>query len=205
MFTSSSSRSNNSNYRTYVRTGILLNEGKIPGVDANPQLAVVWFRRCVDYHRHIKATYELATANYLGEGTPENPETAVKLYRRAAHLGHAGAAYMLGECLLDGVGADRDRENALEWLVTAAELGHILARRRVFTILNEDYENLDAGKANEERKQEEAAKWINLREEKKVKAVNIERRFSIGGGSRNPKVMAKRQTKVKESRDEAPL
>ena len=147
--------------------------------------------------------YELANANYLGEGTPESPETAVKLYRRAAHLGHAGAAYMLGECLLDGVGADRDRENALEWLVTAAELGHVLARKRVFAILMEDYENLDAGQANEQRTQEEAEKWINLREEQKVKRVNIERRFSIGGGSRNPKVMERRRTKVRESRDQA--
>jgi len=180
-----------------------LNEGNIAGVEANPQLAVVWWRRCVDYHRHIKATYELATANYLGEGTPENPALAVKLYRRAAHLGSAAAAYMLGECLLDGVGTDRDRENALEWLVTAAELGHVLARKRVFTILSEEYENLDAGKAHEQRLQEEAAKWINLQEEQRVKTVSIERRFSIGGGSRNPKVMARRKTKVKESRGEA--
>jgi hypothetical protein len=67
----------------------------------------------------------------------------------------------------------------------------------------EDYENLDAGQANEQRTQEEAEKWINLREEQKVKRVNIERRFSIGGGSRNPKVMERRRTKVRESRDEA--
>jgi TPR repeat protein len=182
--------------------GILLNEGKIAGVDANPQQAVVWWRRCVDDHRHIQATYELATACYLGEGMPEYPEWAVRLFWRAAHLGHAGAAYMLGECMLNGVGIERDRANALEWLVTAAELGHRGARDRVLTVLNEDYSNLDAGQAAEERKQEEAVKWMNLHDEAKLKAVNIERRYTIGGGSRNPAVRARRKTIVAESRDE---
>jgi TPR repeat protein len=178
-----------------------LNEGKLPGVDANPLQAVVWWLRCVNSHRHIQATYELATAYYLGEGVPENPERAVKLFRRASNLGHAGAAYMLGECMLDGVGVERDRANALEWLVTAAELGHLLARRRVLTVLHEDYDNLEKGQAEEERKQAEAIKWIGLKDEEMVKAINIERRYSIGGGSGNPAVRARRKKKVKESRD----
>jgi TPR repeat protein len=97
--------------------GIILNEGSVPGVEPNPQQAVVWWRRCADEHRHIEATYELALAMYIGEGLAENTEFAVKLFKRTAHLGHAGAAYMLGECLLEGDGTERDRGDALEWYV----------------------------------------------------------------------------------------
>jgi TPR repeat protein len=109
---------------------------------------------------------------------------------------------MLGQCLLDGVGIHRDRANALEWLVTAAELGHILARERVILILNEEYENLNAGATSnqqEQRIQEEAIKWMNSRDQIR-RAVNIERRHTIGGGT-NRAVLATRQSKVEESRD----
>merc|ERR1712079_558897 len=42
---------------------------------------------------------------------------------------------MLGDCLLDGVGVERDRGEAVEWLVIAAELGHRGARSRVLAVL----------------------------------------------------------------------
>jgi uncharacterized protein len=119
----------------------------IPGFDVNPKLAVRWWRRCVDNnHRHIQATYELGNAYYLGDAdVDDNPQYAVRLFRRAANLGHPGAAYMLGQCLLDGVGIEQDRANALEWLLTSADLGHQLARTRVLVILNEDYDRLETG------------------------------------------------------------
>ncbi|EEC50531.1 predicted protein [Phaeodactylum tricornutum CCAP 1055/1] len=180
--------------------GIILNNGRFAGVDANPEQAVIWWRRSVDYHKHISATYELALALYTGEGVAENPALAVSFFGRAAHLGHAGAAYMLGECLLDGVGAERDRASALEWLVTAAELGHHLARDRVIVILQQDYDQLDEGLEHNDEL-EETKKWVNGENEEKVRDVNIERRFTIGGGSSNPQVLARRKTKVEESRD----
>jgi Sel1 repeat len=188
--------------------GVLLSEGTIDGVEANPQQSVVWWRRCVDEHGHINATYELATACYLGDGIAENASMAVSLFRRAAHLGHSGAAYMLGECLLNGVGAERDRTDALEWLVTAAELGHRGAQDRVLMILNEDYGNYDATEAAKQRQHEETVKWRNYDEENDLnddthlKTVNIERRYTIGGGSRNPIVVARRKSIVAESRNE---
>ena len=159
--------------------GIILQKGM--GVDPDPNQAVVWWRRCVDYHKHVTAMYELGVALYVGEGVPENVDQAVRWFARAANLGHAGAAYMLGECLLDGVGVERDRADALEWLVTAGELGHELARKRVIKVLNQEFEELP-------EKEWSAA------------VVNIERRYTIGGGSRNPVVLQTRQTKVKESR-----
>ena len=156
----------------------------------------------MDEHRHITSTYELALAMYIGEGLNEDTHQAVKLFRRAAHLGHSGAAYMLGECLLEGVGAERDRGDALEWLVTAAELGHTLARSRVFAILEQDYEMLDAGVAASQRRTQDAEKWVNACNEEVMRAVNIERRFSVGGGSRNPIILARRKTIIAESRDQ---
>lgn len=132
---------------------------------------------------------------------------AVSLFRRAANLGHAGAAYILGECLLYGApGVDIDRANALEWLVTAAELGHRVARERVILVLtNQDYNDFDECLASGQRKQEEDAKWINPHDDEAIlKAVNIERRYTIGGESRNSAVpAARRKTIVSESRDES--
>jgi hypothetical protein len=176
---------------------LILNEGRLPGIEPNPKEAVVWWRRCVDLHRHITAIYELGVAYYTGEGCSENPAFAVKLFRQAAHLGHAGAAYMLGECLLDGVGAVRDRGAALEWLVTASELGHHLARERVIIVLNEDYESMDAGTVEPTARVEEvneARKWCQTDE----LAAKIERRFTIKSFSEE---IVRRKTKVLESRD----
>lgn len=182
---------------TLSHTAMILNDGRVAGIDANPEESVVWFRRCVDLHRHVTATYELAICLYTGDGVVENPESAVKLFRQAAHLGHAGAAYMLGECLLDGVGSKRDRASALEWLVTAAELGHGLARERVMVVLQQDHDAVDAATIAAGR-HTEAIKWVS--EQNAEMVANLERRHTVGGGSRNPEVSARRRTKVAESR-----
>ena len=178
-----------------------MNEGLVDGIDASPEQAVIWWRRCLDFHKHIWSTYELAVAFYTGEGVPEDTVKAVYYFRKAAHLGHAGAAYMLGELLLDGVGVSRDRASALEWLVTAAELGHYKARRRVLAILQEDWEDLELGKGHVEH-QQETLKWSGDPDEERAQALLIERRYTIGGGSRNPEVLQRRKTKVGESRED---
>jgi TPR repeat protein len=185
---------------TTTTPGIILKEGLVPGVEANPEQAVIWWRRCLDFYKHIWSTYELAVAFYTGDGVPEDTVKAVAYFRRAAHLGHAGAAYMLGELLLDGVGVSRDRASALEWLVTAGELGHAKARRRVLVVLQEDYQDLESGLGKQTDAAEEALKWLADPDEEKARDVMIERRYTIGGGSRNPEVLQRRQTKVSESR-----
>jgi TPR repeat protein len=190
---------------------IVLNEGRVPGLEANPGMATVWWRRAVDDHRHVASTYELAVAFFTGEGVPENEEIAVKYFRRAATLGHPGAAYMLGDCLLDGVGTRRDRAEALEWLVTAGELGHRGARSRVLAVL-EMKQGEDYGKFTDSSRQtladtvdplgeDEQKKWHHGEEDgTALREASIERRYTIGGGSRNPVVLAKRKTVVAESR-----
>lgn len=122
-------------------------------------------------------------------------------FRKAAHLGHGGAAYMLGELLLDGVGVNRDRAAALEWLVTAAELGHYRARLRVLAILQEEWEDLESGKSHIAQ-EEESLKWQANLDEERAKDIMIERRYTIGGGSRNPEILQRRRTKIQESRED---
>jgi TPR repeat protein len=193
--------------------GIVLNEGRVTGIDFNPEQAVVWWRRCVDVHGHIPSLYELAVAFYMGEGVPENPELAVLYFHKAATL-HVGAAYMLGECLLDGVGVERRRAAALEWLIVAAELGHKGAQGRVLAILETegpDYgEDLGA--------EEEGALFHSQKEKGNTKNpkrnVKIERRFTIGGAkaldrritqdgrSLTHRIKERRKSIVQESRED---
>ena len=79
--------------------------------------------------------YELGVALYMGDGSVEDPKQAVKYFIKAADLGHSGAAYMLADCYLDGVGVERSRAKALEWLMTSAEMGHRQAQRRAEVLL----------------------------------------------------------------------
>jgi len=199
--------------------GIVLNECRVPGVDANPAMAVFWWRRCVELYKHVPSMYELAVALYTGEGVAEDETKAVHYFRQAANTGHAPAAYMLGDCLLDGVGCVRDRAEALDWLVTAAELGHRGARSRVMAVL-ERQEDTDYGAftdasrqtflqdvatKEEEDGEQDIHKWAGDDDEptdgSPKRPVSIERRFTIGGGSGNPVVLARRKTLVDESRN----
>jgi TPR repeat protein len=177
-------------------------------------------------HFHAQALYELGVALYTGEGAAEDEAAAAKMFRRAADTGQPAAAYMLGDCLLDGVGVVRDRAEALEWLVTAAELGHRGARSRVLALL-EMQEGDDYGKFTDASRQTlvDAVKegdksssvdlMISSTEPKSPeerdqiegrfqnKQATFERRYTIGGGARNPVVLARRKTIIKESRDAA--
>ena len=195
-----------------VLYGMCLNEGRA-GLDPNPQQAVVWFRLCSDMHFHPQATYELGVALYTGEGAAEDEAAAARMFRRAADTGHPAAAYMLGDCLLDGVGVVRDRAEALEWLVTAAELGHRGARSRVLAVLEKDGAK-DYGQFTDASRQtlkgsvsavpaeSKTAEERDLSEGRfQQREATFERRFTIGGGARNPVVLARRRTIIRESRD----
>ena len=111
---------------------------------------------------------------------------------------------MLGDLLLNGVGVERDRASALEWLVTAAELGHPLAREKVILIIQQDYDSLERGGTGPKSGSEgEVLKWVNDPDSSKdARNALVERRYTIGGGSRNPEVLRRRKTIVKESKQE---
>lgn len=92
-------------------------------------------------------------------------------------------------------------------------LGHRGARSRVMAVL-EKQEGEDYGKFTDssrqslvadvnENKEQEQVKWTgddDDGDDSSTKAVSIERRFTIGGGSRNPVVLARRKSVVEESR-----
>jgi TPR repeat protein len=180
-----------------------LNDGRA-GIESNPLAAVSWWKNASERYDHIQSTYELGVALYTGEGIAEDERLAVKYFRKSAESGHAGASYMLGDCLLDGVGVERDRGEALEWLVTAAELGHRGARSRVLAVLEKE-EGVSYGYFTDASRQtlvDESSGKKRDSEEKlySTRPVTLEHRFTIGGGARNPVVLARRQTIVNESR-----
>jgi len=192
-----------------------LNDGRAGLLEPNPGRATNWWKIASDQYHHVQSMYELGVAYYTGEGVAEDEGIAVKYFGRAAECGHVGAAYMLGDCLLDGVGVRRDRGEALEWLVTAAELGHRGARSRVLAVL-EKKEGDNYGEFTDSSRQslketdddndDEGTSEVKMRAilepQYSKQNVLLERRFTIGGGARNPAVLARRRTIVQESRAE---
>eukprot|EP01047_Picozoa_sp_COSAG01_P075163 COSAG01_NODE_12791_length_1685_cov_1.468474_1_plen_127_part_00 len=56
--------------------------------------------------------------------------------QEAAARGHAGAQFMYGDCLLEGIGVGRDAVAAVPLLLSAAEQGHRGARSRLLSLLD---------------------------------------------------------------------
>ena len=148
---------------------------------------------------HLASMYELGVALYMGDGAVEAPLQAVHYFRKAADLGHSGAAYLLADCYLDGVGVKRNRGKAFEWLMTAAEMGHRQAQRRGQALLTGMPSTPDSPPTSQ-LDQEESIRWECSPPSDWYRSVSLERRFSIGGGSRNPTILLRRKTKVAESR-----
>mmetsp|Transcript_13382 Transcript_13382/g.20663 ORF Transcript_13382/g.20663 Transcript_13382/m.20663 type:complete len:384 (-) Transcript_13382:2013-3164(-) len=183
--------------------GICLNEGRA-GLDPNSEAAVSWWQLSMD-NGHSQSVYELAVAKYTGEGVVEDEVEAVRLFALAAEQDHPAAAYMLGDCLLDGIGVDMDRGAALVWLVRASELGHRGARSRVMAVLGkkegDDYEGFtDASRQtfvqhtlfSADKDGQIIQRTATLR--KKIGG-------DIGGGPRNPTELHRRRTIVGKSRN----
>ena len=70
-----------------------------------------------------EALYHLALMYSGGFGVPKNPEKALKLYGKAANLGHVSAQKEYGTALAIGDGAEQDVEEGLKWLFIAARTG----------------------------------------------------------------------------------
>lgn len=63
------------------------------------------------------------------EGVPRDRKVAIRLYCKAARLGHAEAQYALGWIYANGRGVDRDDHVALKLFEMAAEQGHVHAEK----------------------------------------------------------------------------
>lgn len=189
------------------------NHGGVAGMEAKPQMAVKYWRQAAEAG-HLASMYELGVALYVGDGTLEDPAQAVQCFRNAANLGHSGAAYLLADCYLDGVGVPRDRSKAFEWLMTAAEMGHRQAQRRGEALLISGIStpqtvspdappmaSMSSASSKTKLDRGEKIRWNgNSPPSDWYRKVSLERRFTIGGGSRNPTILFRRKTNVAESR-----
>ena len=72
---------------------------------------------------HAVAQFNLGVMHDFGQGTPKDPEQAVKWYRLAAAQGHGGAQFNLGGMYVDGLGVPRDLVRATMWFTLSAAAG----------------------------------------------------------------------------------
>ncbi len=77
-----------------------------------------------------EAQLALAGLYAAGEGVPEDPAEAARLYRLAAERGHPVAQLNLGELYITGRGVQRDLKQAYFWLSLAARQGRRWAALR---------------------------------------------------------------------------
>jgi len=184
--------------------GICLNEGRA-GLDPNAEAAVSWWQLSMDRYLHPQSVYELAVAKYTGEGVSEDEVEAVRLFALAAEQDHAAAAYMLGDCMLDGIGVEMDRGAALVWLVRASELGHRGARSRVMAVL-EKKDGEDYGDFTDASRQTFVQHTLFSADKdghiiQRTATIRNKIGGDIGGGPSNPTELHRRQTIVGKSRN----
>lgn len=73
---------------------------------------------------NIEAQYRLGSIFREGEGTPADPQRAVRWYTAAATAGLAEAQYSLGMLYEAGEGVTKDETRAAQWYLKAAEQGN---------------------------------------------------------------------------------
>lgn len=117
-----------------VATGVCLIEGL--GGERNNEEGLRWLRRACE-RDSAQGCYELGTLVYTGAaGLEEDEVAAFNLFHRAALQQHAGGLFMVGDCLLEGIGCAQDQARAVPHLLAAANLGHRGARQHLRQLLD---------------------------------------------------------------------
>jgi TPR repeat protein len=94
-----------------------------------PSEAVASYRRGLDVDpNHVVLQFTMGYVYDIGWGVPRDDAEAVRWYRKAAELGHAGAQYSLGWMYDCGRGISQDYTQAAFWYEKAAEQGHVNAQ-----------------------------------------------------------------------------
>ncbi len=73
----------------------------------------------------LEAIVKEAEAHFHGRSTPTNLTEAARLYAIAAKSGHPGAQLSLGNCLLRGLGCEKDPVAAIAWFERAAKADNL--------------------------------------------------------------------------------
>ena len=95
--------------------------------------------------------YRLGVMHFSGEGTPEDPQQAVKWVGRAADQGHSDAQVFLGSLYQDGIGVPQDLDKARRWYLTAIEQDNEQAEQALAQLDDSPamrYRQAEAGDAN---------------------------------------------------------
>eukprot|EP00466_Bigelowiella_natans_P020552 jgi/Bigna1/73502/fgenesh1_pg.24_\ len=109
-----------------VATGIVLVEGL--GVNEDALTGVKYIKEAAK-RQSAQALFELGTLYYTGNeaaSIDEDEKRAFELFCEATEKGHVGATYMKGDCLLDGIGVDRDAGAAVPLIYDAAKRVYIM-------------------------------------------------------------------------------
>jgi len=118
------------------------------GVQKNDETALKWFIRAAECG-HTDAAIYSGICYQIGQGTPQNLESAHKWYQTAEQYIRSGTLcqdantqYHLGLCYESGCGLAKDRSKAATWIVRSAAQGH---REAVNWVLkNAELDNEDA-------------------------------------------------------------
>lgn len=117
-----------------VACGVILVEGM--GVKPDEARAIEWLEKAVKLGS-TQACYELGVCYYTGiDGVLEEDATrAFEYFERAAKDNHAGALYMVADCLAEGEGTPKSIAKAVPLFHQAADRGHRYARQRIRELL----------------------------------------------------------------------
>lgn len=96
-------------------------------VQRSVENAVYWYRKAAEKNNPV-AYHNLG---FLCLQDQQTHDTAFRFFRKAADLGYADAAYMLGILFLQGIGVEKNVELALENLTNSFELGKDYAARPI--------------------------------------------------------------------------
>ena len=98
-----------------------------------------------------EAQFQLAQAYEKGLHVERDYELAIRLYEKAANVGHIGACYSLGCIYIDGTaGMDRNVKEAAGWFLAGADRGHKDCQITLADILCDDDGYMDE-QGNEDR------------------------------------------------------
>ncbi|MBE6368072.1 MAG: sel1 repeat family protein [Lentisphaerae bacterium] len=95
------------------------------GAPPDPAQAFELYQKSLAKEFSAQAAVRLANYYFTGRSPiPQDIPYAVKLYRQAADTGHPEALYKLGSCFNEGIGLERNTEEAFELFFQAAKLDY---------------------------------------------------------------------------------